>query len=98
MLSFLKRLRSFAVLVIADLFHPIHGLAVELFLYGDMRHGGGRGGTVPVLFAGWEPDDVARADFFDGSSPPLNPATACGDNQGLTERVRGPGGASAGLE
>jgi hypothetical protein len=28
-------------LLVADLFHPVHRLAVELFLNGNVRHGGG---------------------------------------------------------
>src|SRR6266566_9842624 len=33
--------RSGLVLFVADLFHPVGGLAVELFLNGDVRHGRG---------------------------------------------------------
>jgi hypothetical protein len=45
-------------LFVADLFHPVDGLAVELFLNGDVGHGGGGRGPVPMLLAGREPDDV----------------------------------------
>ena len=40
------------VLFVTNLFHPVNGLAVELFLNGDVRHGCGRRGAVPVLLAG----------------------------------------------
>ena len=39
------------------------------FLDGDMCHGGGGRGAVPVLLAGREPDHVARADFLDRAAP-----------------------------
>lgn len=61
-------LRSLAVLLVADLLHPIHGLAVELFLDGDMSHRSRRGRAVPVLLAGREPDDVARANLLNGTA------------------------------
>ena len=79
-------------------FHPVHGLAIELFLNGDMAQGGGRSGTVPVLFARREPDYVARPYFFYWSTPALDPsATGC-DDERLAEGVGMPGGASAGFE
>ena len=40
-----------AVLLVADLFHPVDNLAVELFLNGDVRHGSGRRGPVSALLA-----------------------------------------------
>ena len=86
------------VLIVADLFEPVDGFAVELFLDGDVGHGGVGSGAVPMFFAGREPDHVAGADFFDGAAPVLGPAAAGGDDQRLAERVRVPGGACAGLE
>jgi hypothetical protein len=56
------------ILFVADLFHPVDGLAVELFLNGDVRHGRGRRSTMPMLLARGEPDHVTRPDFFDRSS------------------------------
>ena len=76
-------LRSFAILLVAYFFHPVHSLAVELFLDGDMCYGGGRGGTVPMFFARCEPDDVTRPDFLDRASPALGPAATGDDNEGL---------------
>jgi hypothetical protein len=40
------------ILFVADLFHPVNNLAVELFLYGNVRHGRCRRGAMPVLLAG----------------------------------------------
>jgi len=40
------------ILVVADFFHPVDDVAVELFLNGDMRHARGRRGSMPVLLAG----------------------------------------------
>ena len=40
------------ILFVGDVFQPVDGFAVELFLDGDVGHGGGGGGAVPVLFAG----------------------------------------------
>jgi hypothetical protein len=56
------------ILFVADLFHPIGVLAVELFNDGDVRHGGSGSRTVPMLFTAWKPDDVSRTNFLDGSS------------------------------
>src|SRR5437879_10922401 len=54
----LAPLSSGPVLLVADLFHPVHRLAIELFLNGDVRHGGGWRGTVPMLLTRWDPDPV----------------------------------------
>ena len=40
-------------------------LPSSCFLNGDVRHGRGRRGAVPVLLARREPDHVARPDFLD---------------------------------
>ena len=61
------------VLLVADLFHPVDDLAVELLLNGDMRHRRRRRGAVPMLLAGREPDHVAGPDFLDRAAPALHP-------------------------
>src|SRR5216684_7620907 len=94
----MRVLRSAAVLLVADLFHPVDVLAVERFRNSDMRHRGRRCRAVPVLLAGWKPDDVAGTDFFDRSALALHPAKARRDDEGLTERMGVPRGAGAGLE
>src|SRR3954451_611280 len=78
------------VLVVTHLFHPVDNLTVEVFLNGDVCHGRSWCAPVPVLLAGREPDHVTRPDFLDRSAPTLRPATACRDDESLTERVRMP--------
>src|ERR1700683_698631 len=75
------------VLFVADLFHPVDNLTVLLFLNGDVRHGRGGRGPMPVLLARREPDHVTRPDLLDGSAPTLGPAAASRDDESLTERM-----------
>src|ERR1035437_1488603 len=89
---------SFAVLFVADLFHPVHGLAFELFLARDVGHSCGWCSAMPVFFADREPHDIPRPDFFDGTSPALNPTEPGGDDERLAERVGVPGCSSTGFE
>jgi hypothetical protein len=65
---------SFSILLVADLFHPVDILAVERFRDRDMGHRDSRCRAVPVLLAWRKPDDIAGADFFDGSTLALRPA------------------------
>src|SRR6516165_1589098 len=74
--------RSSAVLLVADFLHPLDVLAVELFLDRDMAHGRGCRRAVPVLLAGWKPDDIAGPDFLDRAALALRPAAARGDKSG----------------
>ena len=94
----MRILRSAAVLLVADLFHPVDVLAVERFRDSDMRHRGRRCRAVPMLLARWKPDYIAGTDFFDRSALALRPAKAGRDDEGLTERMGVPRGAGAGLE
>src|SRR5512137_1392815 len=48
----------FCSLLVADLFHPVRGLAVEIFLNGDVGHGCGRRSAVPVLLARQDRDHI----------------------------------------
>src|SRR5688572_22693492 len=89
---------STPVLLVADMLQPVDGLAVELLVDGGVRQGRRRRGAVPVLFAGRDPDDIARADFLDRPAPPLYPATARRDQERLAERMRVPSGPRAGLK
>src|SRR3989440_12548659 len=90
--------RSGLVLFVADLFHPVGGLAVETFLNGDMRHGRGWRGTVPMFLTWLEPDHVPWPNDLDRTTPALYPAAAIRHDQGLAQRVAVPGCPSAGLE
>src|SRR6266436_3733810 len=90
--------RSSVVLVVADLFHPIDGLPVDLLLNGDMRHSRGWGSTVPMLLARWEPDDIAGVNLLNRTTLTLDPTAAGCHDQGLPQRMCMPRGACAGLE
>src|SRR5260221_14621579 len=74
------------VLFVADLFHPVDDLAVELFLNCNMRHGRGRRGTMPMLLARREPDHKAGMHLLNGTALALDPAATGLDNHGLAER------------
>jgi len=85
-------------LFVADLFHPVNHFAVELFLNGDVRHGRGWRGAVPVFLARREPNHVTGPDFFNRPAPALHTPAAGGHDQGLPQRMGVPGGPGAGLE
>src|SRR4051812_13601370 len=51
---------SSAILVVADLLHPVDILAVDSLLDGDVRHARGGRSTVPVFHARPDPDDITR--------------------------------------
>src|SRR4051812_37703409 len=87
-----------AVLPVAHVFQPVDDLPVERLLDGDVRHGRGRRGSVPVLLARREPDHVAGTDLLDRAALPLDPAAAGRDDEGLPQRVGVPRGPGAGLE
>src|SRR2546425_4579021 len=91
-------LRSSFVASVADLLHPVHGLATELFLNGDVRHGSGHRGAVPMLLTRRNPDHVTGPNLLDWPSPALREARAGRHDQGLAERVRVPGRPGASLE
>ena len=93
-----KGVRSPAVLLVADLFHPVGGLAVETFHNGDVRHGRGCRGSMPVFLTRRDPDDIPLPDFLDLTAPLLNPAGASRHDQGLAERVAVPRCPGTGLE
>src|SRR5947209_14979167 len=74
-------LKSLAVLIVADVFHPIDVLAADRFLNCDMRHGGGGRCAVPVLFASREPHDVAGPNFFNRPALRLHPTESRRDHE-----------------
>jgi hypothetical protein len=74
------QLRLLPVLLVSDLFHPFNHLAVEIFLDGDMRHGGGRTRAVPMLLARRKPDHITGMYLFDRTTVALRPpAAGCDD-------------------
>src|SRR2546422_7354908 len=78
------------VLFVADLFHPVDNLPVELFLNGDVRHGRGWRSPMPVLLAGREPDHIAGPDLLDRPAFALSPSAARRNDKSLTEGMRVP--------
>ncbi len=86
------------VLFFTNFFHPVNGLAIELLLDGDMSHSGCEGGSMPMLFTGRKPDYISGPNFLYGFAIELNPAAASRDNKSLTQRMRVPCSACAGLE
>jgi hypothetical protein len=86
------------VLFVANLFHPVNGLAVEIFLNGDVRHGRSCRGPMPMFLTRWEPDYVSWPNVLDRTTPALDPAEALRHDQGLAQRVVVPCCPSAGLE
>src|SRR5579859_1657457 len=87
-----------AVLRVADLLHPIDGLAIERFHDANMRHRTIRRCTVPVLLSGRNPDHISLMNFFNGITPALYSPRAPSHNQDLAEWVRVPRGTCTGLE
>src|SRR4051794_6125099 len=85
-------------LLVGHLFHPVDDLAVELFLKGDMGHGRRCRSSMPVLFLGCEPDNVARPDCLDRAALALHPSASGSHYQRLTKRMGVPCGAGPGLE
>src|SRR2546427_2583470 len=86
------------VLFVADLLHPVNGPTVKTFLNGDVRHGRGWRGPVPMFLPRREPDHITRMNVLDRATPALDPPEALRHDQGLAQRVAVPGGASARLE
>src|SRR4051794_11029802 len=89
---------SLAILLVADLLHPLDVLAVDAFLDGDVAHAVRRGRAVPVLHARRRPDHVARLDLPLLTVPFLHPASAGRDDQDLARRMAVPRRARARLE
>src|SRR6516225_10445187 len=89
---------SIAVLLVGHLLHPLHGFAIEFFLYRNVCHRSIWCSAVPVLHPRRNPDNIALSNLLDRTSPLLNPACALRHDQDLTERMRMPCAARTGLE
>src|SRR3954453_6669795 len=77
---------STAVLLVRDLLHPIHGLAVELFLNRDVRQRGAGRCPGPMLLARPEPPHAPRINFLNRPACAWRPAAAADDDQRLAKR------------
>src|SRR5258708_67395 len=86
------------VLLVRDLFQPVHRSAVQLLLKRDVRHGCGWRCTMPVLDASRNPNDVSLANHLNRAAPLLNPADTICDDQDLTKRMGVPSRSRSGLE
>src|ERR1051326_4583303 len=86
------------VLFVGNFFQPVDSLSVLLFVDGNVRHGGGGCGAMPMLLIRREPDHIAGANLLDWAAFTLCATAAGGDNECLTERMRGPCGAGARFE
>src|SRR5207245_11764427 len=89
---------AYTMSIVAYLFLPLHALPVDLLLNGDVRHARGRRGSMPVLLARRDPNNIAWPDVFDFPAPLLNPSRSGRDDQDLAQRVGVPRRSSAGLE
>ena len=56
--------KSPLVLLVRDMLHPLNHFAVQLFLQGNVRHRGGGGRAMPMLFVGRKPDHVTGVNLF----------------------------------
>ena len=53
---------------------------------------------MPVFLTGRDPDDISGSNLFDGTTPSLNAADACRDDQDLASGMRVPCRTGTGLE
>ena len=86
------------VLLVGYMLHPFDDFAVELFLDGDVCDRRGGGGTMPVLFAGGKPDDIAWMDVLDRTAFELNPTRSSRNDERLTEWMGVPRRTCTGLK
>src|SRR5579871_2814082 len=73
------------------MFHPVHYLAIELFLNRDVRHRRRRSSPMPMFLARCEPDHVAWSNLLHRSALALDPAASRCYDERLTQWVRMPG-------
>src|SRR6266705_3992730 len=89
---------SLSILLVADLFHPVHNLPVECFLNGDVRHGSCRRSAMPMLQSWRKPNHITGPNLLDRTALSLHPANTRCDNERLTKWMRVPRGARARFE
>src|SRR5204863_957012 len=66
-------LHGSGILLVGNVLHPFDGLAIARLLHRQVDHGVVRGGAMPVLLAGRNPDHVAGADLPHRAAPDLGP-------------------------
>src|SRR5215510_15598968 len=87
-----------SLLFIVDMFHPIGGLAIELFNNRNMSHRCGWHGAMPVFFTRRTPDYIPEINLFDLTTPVLYSSMSRGHDQSLSEWVTVPRRSGTGLE
>src|SRR5438552_17942489 len=85
------------VLFVADLLHPVDGLAVEFLLDGDVRHRAFWRGAVPMLLSWRKRDHIPGMNLFDRTSIALHEAATIRHNERLTQWMVVPSRAGARL-
>src|SRR5260370_23331086 len=81
------------VLLVRDLFEPVHRDTVEALLHRDMSHRGCRRRSMPVLDSGWNPNDIPLMNDLNRTTPLLYPTNTVRHDQDLAERIGVPCGA-----
>jgi hypothetical protein len=87
-----------SVLLVRDLFQPVHNFSVQLLLKREVRHASGGRRAMPVLDASRNPNDVSLANHLNRATPLLNPADPICDDQDLAKRMGVPCRPRSGLE
>src|SRR2546426_7715480 len=77
------------VLLVGDLFHPCNVFPVDGSRNGDMCHGGGGGGAVPMFYLWRGPEHPSPLFFLSLGPPRLCSGQNTGHHQGLPRRGRG---------
>src|SRR6266480_2638911 len=80
------------------MFHPVDDFTVERFLNGDVCHGCGGRGAMPMLLVRRKPNNITWPDFLDRTSCTLCASAPGCDDQRLTERMGVPRSASTRFE
>src|SRR5437667_6431393 len=78
---------SLAVLLVADLFHPVDDLAIERFLNGDVCHCCGWRSAMPMFLVRRKRDHIPWTDFFDRATLALSTTAPGCPGQGLPQRM-----------
>src|SRR5580698_710309 len=86
------------IFLVGNLIQPLDVFSIERFLDCNVRHGGGRRRTVPMLVARRAPDDIPCANLDDLLALALGPTATGRNDERLAKRVRVPCRPRTGLE